>query len=625
MLLTATFLSWKGISQAHSFSVEPASFTSNSNNEFGPVFYHGGVVYCSNSTGSSAISIKSGEQKLYNLMYAALKDSASWKSPVFFARELTTMFNDGPATFNTEGTKVFYARNTFIEGKLKNINDPSNKLGIFSAELIEGKWQNITPFPHNNIEYSMGTPSLEKEGTRLFFASDKPGGFGGTDIYYSELKSGNWQEPVNLGKEINTSYNESYPYASESGMLFFASDRPGGIGGKDVYYTFEEDKNWVKPVLLDQEINSEYDDYGIVTDKNFQYGFISSNRKGSEDIFYFNAELPQFTFCKPQQENKRCFEFYDERYVDTLYLEYEWDFGNGIKKSGFKVKHCFSRGGHHDVQLTVLHNIADTVIRIPTSYSFDLEDIEQAYIMAPDVWAVNVPFQYNGKQTNLPNLEISDYRWNFNDGFRDKQIEGSSVYTETGEKQIQLGVIGVSKTTNELQKQCVTKDIRILEDMQAVASQSKPYSESNRNSLIEPNGADTKLNLKTYYLGAFSEVEKYALDKMIASESVLSLSVTNQQLEHSSEILLNKYLKYLESNEDSRMLIAIHTNENRSARKNQEVTEQWGNIITKHLQNKSLAPGRVDVISYGDSRIQSDKKERNQKELIRWIDIIVYK
>ena len=112
----------------------------------------------------------------------------------------------------------------------------------------------------------------------LFFASDKPGGYGGTDLYYSRMKDSRWEDPVNLGPVINTKGNESYPFLNSEGELFFSSDGHPGLGGKDIFFSLLTDSAWQQPVRLDPPVNSESDDFGLVTDNLMKSGYFSTNR-----------------------------------------------------------------------------------------------------------------------------------------------------------------------------------------------------------------------------------------------------------------------------------------------------------------------------------------------------------
>ncbi len=212
-----------------------------------------------------------------------------------FDRSLNTRYHEGPATFTHDGTRVYFTRNNYNNGEARQSSDGVNKLKLYTAVQQNGVWQDIQELAFNNDEYSVGHPALGR--TRhgepdqlLYFASDMPGGFGGTDIYVSHWKDGAWGKPVNLGSAVNSKGNELFPYADEKGNLYFASDGLPGKGALDVFYAAltatGDGVNWVKN--LPEPINSAADDFGIITDGNRQTGFFSSNRKngGADDDLY---------------------------------------------------------------------------------------------------------------------------------------------------------------------------------------------------------------------------------------------------------------------------------------------------------------------------------------------------
>lgn len=178
--------------QSQDYVVEIAQFSTRTEDEFSPVYYKNGIVFCSNRSDNSIISYNDKGTRIFKIFYAERKSSSGWKQPKLFAGEITTDFNDGPVTFNEEGNLIYYSRNNSVNSSLRNISDTSNKLGIFSAELREGKWTNITPFIYNNPRYNFTTPALSPDGERIYFSSDMPGGRGGMDLYYCVRHNNQW-------------------------------------------------------------------------------------------------------------------------------------------------------------------------------------------------------------------------------------------------------------------------------------------------------------------------------------------------------------------------------------------------------------------------------------------------
>jgi outer membrane protein OmpA-like peptidoglycan-associated protein/tetratricopeptide (TPR) repeat protein len=199
---------------------------------------------------------------------------------------LNSKLHDGSAAVFPDGSIIF-TRNNYYKGTAQASKDGVNKLKMYT---VSGhNLSNITEFPYNSEEYSTGHPALNVDGTMLIFASDRPGGYGGSDLYYC-VRSGNgeWTRPINLGKKINTEGNELFPYLDKNQYLFFASTGHVGLGGLDV---FEVQLKEMKPVgevkNMGRPINTSKDDFGLIRAADGNSGYLSSNRRGNDDIYSF--------------------------------------------------------------------------------------------------------------------------------------------------------------------------------------------------------------------------------------------------------------------------------------------------------------------------------------------------
>jgi hypothetical protein len=449
--------------QSELYIVKPTPFSSRIYNEFSPVFYKGGIVFCSDQNDNSLVSYKGEQNRLFKIFFVTKKGSSGWTHPKILAKEITTAFNDGPATFNENGNIIYYSRNNSIENALRNISDTSNKLGIYSAELVDGIWTNIKPFTYNNPLYSFCTPALTPDGERIYFSSDMPGGYGGMDLYYCDKRNSDWDKPVNLGPVINTPKNESFPFASRFGKLFFASDGHKGFGGKDLFYTQEINKEWITPVHLDSAINSTADDFGIVIDSTYENGYFSTNRQKTDDIFSFSLAPVEFTNCDTIKENKYCFTFYDEkqRLIDTIPAIYQWDFGDGIMHLGKEVKYCFPGPGKYSVKLTIIDELTYDTIAKQVEYKTELENINQANINSDIAGLVDKSISFKGVLTDLKGFRITDYFWNFGDGFKPGGPLISNTFKKKGEYIVKLGLLAEKDSLGVIPKICVMKKIII--------------------------------------------------------------------------------------------------------------------------------------------------------------------
>lgn len=191
--------------------------------------------------------------------------------------------NDGTITFSPDGnTMVFAKGNT---GKPRGLND----VNLYISRYRRSEWSEPVLMNINDPGSWNSTPAFSRDGRTLYFASNRTGGFGGTDIYSATLDArGRWGSVKNMGPKINTPGNEMFPFASDDGKLYFSSTGHPGLGNLDIFVAVRSGGE-ITVENLGPSINSNADDFGF-----FLYdptkGFFTSNReggKGDDDIFTF--------------------------------------------------------------------------------------------------------------------------------------------------------------------------------------------------------------------------------------------------------------------------------------------------------------------------------------------------
>jgi len=273
--------------------------TINSNlDDFSPAFYQGGLVFASERDKGSSVKREHSwtGNPFLELFYVDVKNGKGedeecnfeYGRPTKFSSEVNAKFHEAAVTFTPDQNEIFFTANNYNG----NADDGSKKLKIYSAVSKGGeKWSDVQSLPFNSDEYSVAHPTLNADGSRLFFTSDMPGGFGGMDLYYSDLEGNRWGPPTNLGPIANTEGHEIFPYVGPNGRVYFASDGLVGLGGLDLFFIEEQSEgNWSEPDNLGYPINTIADDFGIIFNDTGMCGYFSSDRdggNGGDDVYSF--------------------------------------------------------------------------------------------------------------------------------------------------------------------------------------------------------------------------------------------------------------------------------------------------------------------------------------------------
>lgn len=191
-------------------------------------------------------------------------------------------FNQGGMTFSEDGNSMIVTLNDHKGNRLSFYNRSTSNLNLYRIDKVNGVWGEPSRLNVNINGYNTANPSLS--GNWLYYVSDRPGGIGGTDIYRSELlENGNYGPAQNLGETINTEGRESYVFVDGS-IMYFSSDGYPGYGGMDVLATDLNDSDH-KVFNLGAPINSAYDDFGY--SRSQKQGYVSSNRLGQLASFNY--------------------------------------------------------------------------------------------------------------------------------------------------------------------------------------------------------------------------------------------------------------------------------------------------------------------------------------------------
>lgn len=238
----------------------------------------------------------------------------------------TTDDNQGGCTISIDNSVLYFAMSRFEGGNQPNCD-------IYFSKNENDNWTDIKKIGANvnHPVYWDSQPTLSADGNSLYFASDRPGGFGGIDIYVTKKdpKTGVWGVPLNAGKRINTAGNEKTPFIhSDSETLYFSSDGHYGFGGMDIFYIRKNEKGeWLEAENIGYPINTEADDVGFFVSTDSKTGYFFSYNEGKmQGKGIGKYDLYSFELYKEARPN------------ETTFLTGEMKDKTGNKIEGAKVE-----------------------------------------------------------------------------------------------------------------------------------------------------------------------------------------------------------------------------------------------------------------------------------------------
>ncbi|MBK9284349.1 MAG: OmpA family protein [Sphingobacteriaceae bacterium] len=254
--------------------------------EFSPLVFNNKLAFVAEKESFNFVdySVNDYNGEPYLNMYVTDIHGTEAKKSKTLSKRINAEYHDGPGSISADGKTFYFTRVNYK--KKKNF---INTAQIFVAKGEERKWKDITPFKYNSDNYSVAHPSISYDNNFIFFTSDMPGGYGGKDIWFCKWNGSDWDKPVNLGPDINTSADEMFPTIRKDGTLYFSSTGLPGFGGLDIYSAKLFEGKWILIRNEGLNINSSFDDFGI-TFLNDSIGYFSSNRtggKGKDDIYWY--------------------------------------------------------------------------------------------------------------------------------------------------------------------------------------------------------------------------------------------------------------------------------------------------------------------------------------------------
>ena len=411
--------------ESQEIEVTKLSVNTSISSEIAPMVHDSVLYFVSNRKNSVLKNVLTqDEEHLYRIYSAPLLKNKELGKVTPFKFEKVINLTTGPFALSNDGMFqiVTLNKSTSLKEARLNKKNTLNHLGLFEARRISSdKWGEYSQlsFSFNN-SYSFAQPTLSADGQTLIFASNMDGGLGETDLYMSRRTQSGWSEPVNLGAKINSAGSELFPFLHPSGKLYFSSNRYGGQGGFDIYYSIynDENKEWTTPIPLPSPINSSDDDFSAYIFPEETSGFFASSRDGRDNIYRFDYKI---VFCENPievEEENYCFTFFEEAAVDDDAASptmYQWEFSDGTKAMGIEVDHCLPGPGDYEVNLNVIDPITNEQLYNVATYELELRKPQQVYFYLPEKIAANETITLKAELTGFDNPENIQYFWDVED------------------------------------------------------------------------------------------------------------------------------------------------------------------------------------------------------------------
>lgn len=231
----------------------------------------------------------SGERRDEQFFYSLNKGDTAWASSIDIGPPINTEGDEGAMTVSPDGQYLFFSGCNNINGY--------GSCDLYYSRLVGNQWgEPVNLGPIVNTRGWESQPSFSSDGRTLYFVSNRPGGFGQSDIWITKLlDNGEWMTPYNAGDVINTNESERGPFIHPDAVtLYFSSSGHTGMGEGDLFYSKWIDGKWSEPVNIGYPVNTDDDEVTMIVDNEGKYAYYSSAREGGfglQDIYRF--ELPQ--------------------------------------------------------------------------------------------------------------------------------------------------------------------------------------------------------------------------------------------------------------------------------------------------------------------------------------------
>jgi outer membrane protein OmpA-like peptidoglycan-associated protein len=582
----------------------------SANFEFSPAFYENGIVFISTdkTTKNKFTDKKQKNNKGVSIQIARRSPEGILMAPDIFSQKITSAYNDGPLCFDRENKTMFYSTNNVKNGKQIKSKNGRVCQRILMATSEKGEWSNGVDLPFNSDEFDNCHPSISIDGNILYFSSNREGGVGGMDIYMSKKEGDTWGNPVNLGPDINTEKNDVFPFIHANGTLFYASDGKNGLGGYDIFSTKpNEGSVFSKPENIGKPFNSEADDFGLILDSEGKNGYFSSNRaggKGEDDIYSFRTEN---VVGKKKDKNTDC--------KITVYVVEKTD-GKEIEAVNVKVMNIT------DYEIgEVVTDVNGSIIKLTSNDSTNILTSAGKSDVAT----------YQSSNEGKAELKVKNGKYLVNiskNGYQNKQIivngcqdrdEILFLMEKVGENTIPLAGVLKGNRGNPIPNATVTLTDEATNETQVITTDNegkyKYFVKPDANykiSVTKDNflATSTKFSTKNMKKDApeipisldLAELTSPLPEGKIFQLNNVYYNYNDASLRPDARLDLDPLVALLKAYPEVEIELSSHTDARGKSDYNQSLSQRRAESAVKYLTDRGIAAKRIKAVGYGETQ-----------------------
>lgn len=578
--------------------------------DFSAVSHDGGVIFTSTRGGQKIKKVTDTWTKsnFSDVFFAKMNDEGKVENITPIEGGINKKYHDGVTTISKSGTVMYFSRNNSKKKK----NNKSINLKIYSSILVDGMWTNATDIGISGDNFGTCHPSLSADGKLLYFASDRPGGFGGMDIYVCANENGKWEKPQNLGPTINSAGNDIFPFVNQEGVLFFSSNGHKGLGGLDIFYAEKtstvDESSWNVRRNLGTPFNTKNDDFGFYANEKMTKGFLTSNRfggKGGDDIYTWGNNNEPLELTEKKTAQLMVMDATTKSGIKNAVVTIENMNGNGTPMEGKTnvkglLETTVEEGNVYKVTIEkegfmpIEKEVSAAEMMSGISYNFDLEKTKCVELFGTvvngkynkaipntDITLVN---KCTGEKTVVTSQADGSFDFCLENGCDFEVVANKNNFMTT---ETQVSTIEPSKGN--------MKEIKIEMLPSSVPVKSNPVVKT-----------ETKTEVKKHFLG--NDKSTFHVGQVLTLKNIY-YDFNQSNIRADAQVELDHIVTMMNEFSNMEITLISHTDSRGNNNYNKILSEKRAVSARQYIISKGITPNRIIASGYGETALKNDCKD----------------